>query len=325
MLVDVTVPFSKWPKTDLDFVINKCLNEHDRLLRIPQLDDTKFRYMKREFVQSIVDHIYSEIFVDHKFTELTLKEGEIDSLWAFAKDFVAFKIKVKEPGWSRDKKNGERRVFTGAAGHLAVLKSMGGDIGDMDLSLGESKKYDLPDLEDWLGFKVGVKTASVIDYTPKYYRKVKSVSNLPLVLDYKNFNETKIKKWKKDNTRYEERHGIEAQVIVATKDFFRQSKKGSGREIYKTKCYILGVVRPEVLINYASTAFTLDPNAANDKKPGGAKAGFYGLHKIKYFSSKEELIDIVSKDEYQLISYEDILGYADMNDFWNYNNKQDGI
>lgn len=322
MDIDTSTPFSKWKKEDLQNVLNQCLAKHVSLSRIPRLKDEDFRSLKREFVQPAVDHIYNEIFYsDFPFTELWVTGEEILILDKFAEDYVAYKIASGEPGWARDKGNGKKRVFTGACGHLAVLKSLGGSIRDMDLTLGPSKEYNVPDMYDWLGYPVGIKTASVIDYTSNNKRKVKSMSNLPLLLDYKNFTKAKIAKWTKDNLKYEERCGIEGQIIVATKDFWKRDPKWRR---YKTKCYIIGVVSPEIIINNASTAFTLDPNAANDSKPGGAKAGFYGLSYAEPFKTKEELINIVSRSEYQLIPYDEINGHVDMGTFYDFNNKQFG-
>lgn len=312
-MINTKVLFSKWCPEEKRKVIDACLNEHERLSLLAGLSDEDFRKNKRDFIQPIVDHIYNEIFFTGRpFTELYITDIEITILSKFSHEYVDHKIKSFEPGWKKDNKSSFKRVFTGACGHLAVLKSMGCGIDDMDLSVGDSRDYAVPDLRSWLGSDVGVKTASVIDYTPKRKSVVKSKSNFPLVLDYKHFSKDMIDKWESDDTKYGEGLGVEPQVIVATKDFLKSGK------VYKTKCYIIGVVSPIDIINGASIAFTLDPKASDAKKNGGAKAGFYDLYKAKYFKTREELITILQGDEYKIIPYKEIDKYIDMESFYTY-------
>ncbi len=317
--------FSRWPKERVLKNIDVCLNEHERLRRVPYRKDSEFRREKREFIQDTVNSIYYEMANrPYLFVELGIEDLSFIEAWA--EKYVEHKIKSGEWGYRVDKNKAKWRVYNGTCGHLAVLKALNGNLEDLDLSIGEARDYHVPDLLEWLGHEVGVKAAAVINFDSDKYLNYKNKSNLPLVLDYKNRTPEKVKDWKKRNKEFEERDVVEAQVLVGTKEFkkpiFDEEKQRDVPKPYKMYCFIWGVVNPKAIINGASIAFTLDPNAADDRKPGGAKAGLYDLHKAEYFETKEELIKILKKPEYKAIPYNKIKDVVDPEKMWDYMTKQ---
>ena len=308
--------FSSWSKERLLKTIDIILNEHERLKRIPFIKDSEFRKLKRDFLQDVTDSIYYELILKNHYLKIELNIDDINYLEEWAQKYTKYKLSSGEVGYRVDRNKIKWRAYNGACGHLAVLKALGGTYKDINLDIGNSKEYNVPDLLDWLHFPVGVKTSTVINFASPSFMKFKNTSNLPLVLDYRNY----IHKFKTDNKI------IEPQIMVGTKEFrksiydFKLNK--SVNKPYKMVCFIWGIASPKVLINGNSIAFTLDPNASDSNKPGGAKAGFYDLYKTTLFRTKEELVSILKTDEFSSIPYENIKNFVDLDKIWDYNTKQ---
>ena len=272
-------PIKEWTDEETKYVLNIIEFESERILK----ENSYFKhYMckKREFIQPLVNKIYNEIFASFgKKVTVKIDHSEHDYIKNWALNVYVPHKKKNDYGYrGGDVGKAVERLITGTCGNLAVVKYYGGSMADLDLSVGESKKYNVPDLKEFLGgIDVGVKTA-----------RTGAAANLPLVLnyaaltdEYKNLPRNKNKK-------------VEAQLFVGQ------------NEANALKYYIIGVVRPRDIINGVHRAFTLDPKAMAPKKAGGPKGGFYAMHKTILCNSKNELKELLKDKSFDAVPYGNI-------------------
>ena len=275
-------PFKDWSDIEVNLVLTQIEFEAELILK----KNSYWKYYmseKRKVIQPLVNKIYDEIFASFgKKVTVTIERSEYDYIkqWAETK-YVPFKRKTDYGYKKGDVGQASKRLITGTCGNLAVVKYYGGSIKDLDFSIGDSAKYNVPDLKQFLdGADAGVKTA-----------RTGEAANFPLVLNYKSFTSAYI-----NNTRNKNKK-VEAQFFVGQ------------NESNDLKYYLIGVAKPTDIINGVHRAFTLDPKAMAVKKAGGAKGGFYAMHKTIHCESREELIELLGGSKYKAIPYTDIEKY----------------
>lgn len=275
----VVKPIRDWSKEETEYVLTQIEFEAEQLLE----KNSYWKYYmveKRILIQPIVNKIYDEIFASFgKKVTVWIERSEYDFIKNWAENvYVPYKKKTDYGYRGGDVGKATQRLVTGTCGNLAVIKYYGGDLSDLDLSIGRSGKYAVPDLKKFLdGADVGVKTARTGQY-----------ANLPLVLNYASFTEEYINMFRNRDKK------IEAQFFVGQ------------NESNDLKYYMIGVATPRNIINGVHRAFTLDPKAMSEKKAGGAKGGFYAMHKTTLCNTREELMELLKGNEYKILSYRDI-------------------
>jgi hypothetical protein len=272
-------PIKEWSSDEVNYVLSQIEFEAEQILKV---NSYWKHYMaeKRRVIQPIVNKIYDEIFAsfDKKVT-VWVERSEYDYIRNWAEnEYVPYKKKTDYGYMGGDTGKAVERLTTGTCGNLAVIKYYGGSINDLDLTVGQSSKYNVPDLKQFLGgVDVGVKTARTGSY-----------ANLPLVLNYSGFTEEYINMPRNRNKK------VEAQFFVGQ------------NESNELKYYMIGVASPRVLIEGVHRAFTLDPKAMSEKKAGGGKGGFYAMYKTVLCDTKEELIELFKQAEYRAMPYGEI-------------------
>lgn len=268
-----------WSKADIEYVLSQIELESERIIK----KNSYWKYYmseKRKVIQPIVKKIYDEIFASFgRKVTVVIDRSEYDFIKNWAENEYVPKKKKSDYGYKGgDVGKAAERLITGTCGNLAVVKYFGGGMSDLDFSIGRSAKYNVPDLKDFLGgADVGVKTARTGEY-----------ANLPLVLDYATFTKEYINLPRNRNKK------VEAQFFVGQ------------NESNDLKYYMIGVAAPRDIIEGVHRAFTLDPKAMAVKKAGGAKGGFYAMHKTVLCSTKEELVALFKDDKYKTIPYGEI-------------------
>lgn len=228
---------------------------------------------KRTVLNDFINKMYDETFESLGNVTVKITNEEAEWVEAWVKGDLLTDKKRSEGGRKSDNHNMTLRQINGSTGEYGVIKFLGGQRKDFDISTGESKYYAGPDLEKFLdGYKVGVK----VSLTGSKY-----ASNFPLM----NYDpKGKI---------------IEAQVIAGRYKNYRVNKKD--KNAIKYKYYIIGVIKPEDIIKYSRALFTLDPDAHKIDKPGGPKYGFWKTINAEHFKTKGELKRILDRPEYQPI------------------------
>jgi hypothetical protein len=259
-------PLKDWTDEEIGSML-KYFENYSMYLLNQKLQRFEYMRAKRKIIQPFVNRIYDETFdpIGNVTSKITQEEYDYIESWVNNK---FLKEKKGEKGWRGDNWNAAPRVINGTCGNLAVVKFCGGGMSDMDWEVGPSGKFKVPDLKKFLdGLNAGVKAA-----------RTGKQANLPLVLSYTPYR----KKPKKEL--------VEAQVFVGQND----------RD--KLKYYIIGVAKPEDIINGSSSVFTLDPSAMNKKKAGGAKHGFFKLYDTVHFKSKKELKEILNRKDFKAMT-----------------------
>lgn len=271
-------PIKEWSDKETIYVLSIIDFEAEQILK----KNSYWKYYmheKRKVIQPLVNKIYSEVFASFgKKVTVVIDRSEYDFIrqWAERK-YVPHKKKTDYGYKGGDTGKATERLITGTCGNLAVVKYYGGSMKDLDFSIGDSSKYNVPDLKNFLGVDVGVKTARTGDF-----------ANLPLVLEYTRFTD------EYKNSPKNKKKSVEAQIFAGQ------------NESNDLKYYIIGLAKPRDIINGAHRAFTLDPKAMTPKKAGGAKGGFYAMHNTTHCKSKEEISELMRCKDYQSIPYPEI-------------------
>lgn len=272
-------PIKDWSQEEMEYTLSQIEFEAEQILK---KNSYWKNYMaeKRRVIQPLVNKIYDEVFASFgKKVTVIIERSEYDYIKNWAEnEYVPYKKKTDYGYKGGDTGKAAERLVTGTCGNLAVIKYYGGSISDLDLTIGQSSKYNVPDLKQFLGgVDVGVKTARTGSY-----------ANLPLVLNYSKLTEEYI------NMPRNRKKKVEAQFFVGQ------------NESNELKYYMIGVAAPIVIIEGVHRAFTLDPKAMSKKKAGGGKGGFYAMHRTILCDTKEELIDLFNRPEYKAIPYVEI-------------------
>jgi hypothetical protein len=271
----VEKPIKDWSIEEMNYIFTQIEFYSEILLK----KNLYYKKEKRKLIQPLVDRIYNEFFISFGDKVIvTIEKDEYDFIcnWVI-KDYIPYKLKTDAGFIGGDIAVAEDRTINGTCGNLAALKPFGGGMKDIDFTIGPSRKYNVPDLKKFFGADIGVKTG-----------RLGRAANLPLVLNYLKFT----KEYKNsDKNKYKK---VESQIFTCQ----------DGDD--PLKYCIIGIAKPRDIINGIHRAFTLDPKAMANDKPGGAKGGFFALHDTVFCRTKEEVKNLLKGQEFQAISYRNI-------------------